>query len=367
LIQEYLAGGELFKHIIDRDHLSEKEAADIFSQMIRALIYCHKKNITHRDVKPENFLFKSKKEGSLLKIIDFGYARKFEKTNADETKKMLHRMRSKVGTENYIAPEIIQKNYSNSCDVWSAGVILYIMLSGCPPFEGDDEAETMKLIETLEYDFDDESFEEVSAEAKDLIKNILTYEDQRMTLDDILEHDWITKNSKSSEYSCMNVNLVDKLKNFTRATKLRKAVATLIATQISDNDILESMKAFQNIDKNNDGELSIEELERGMGTSTLQQRKTIMDHVDTDKNDRINYIEFIAATLNENSLKNVFTINTAFKFFDRDGNGKIEKEELKQILQGSSLDRLETNLIKDILLECDLNDDGYIDKDEFYR
>jgi calcium-dependent protein kinase len=118
LIQEYLAGGELFQYIIQKDHLSEKEAADIFSQMIRALIYCHKKNFTHRDLKPENFLFKSKEEGSSLKLIDFGYARKFQKQIAGNRGLKFLRMCSRVGTENYIAPEIIQKNYSSSCDVW---------------------------------------------------------------------------------------------------------------------------------------------------------------------------------------------------------------------------------------------------------
>jgi calcium-dependent protein kinase len=92
-----------------------------------------------------------------------------------------------------------------------------------------------------------------------------------------------------------------------------------------------------------------------------------MDHVDTDHNNAINYNEFIAATLNDKILKNSFSINKAFEFFDRDKNGQIDKEELQAILQNSGIDRLETNIIKEILLECDENGDGVIDRDEFYR
>lgn len=128
LIQEYLAGGELFEYIEEQDHLTENEAARIFKQIIRALIYCHENEITHRDLKPENFMFKDKSKDSALKLIDFGYARKFQKQAYDTCGRKLERMRSKVGSENYLAPEILKRNYSNSCDVWAAGVILYIML-----------------------------------------------------------------------------------------------------------------------------------------------------------------------------------------------------------------------------------------------
>lgn len=113
LIQEYLSGGELFDYIVDNDHLTEKEASNIFSQIIKALVYCHKKNLTHRDLKPENFMFKSCEKGSPLKLIDFGYAKKFQKDPTD-TAGMFVRMRSRVGTENYLAPEILQRNYSHS-------------------------------------------------------------------------------------------------------------------------------------------------------------------------------------------------------------------------------------------------------------
>ena len=192
LIQEKLNGGELFDYITDKDYLSENEAAKIFLQIIKSLIYCHERELIHRDLKPENFMFKSNKPDSSLKLIDFGYARIFQKKSDDEIGK-LQRMRSKVGTENFMAPEIILRNYSSSCDIWAAGVILYIMLCGFYPFEGEDEKETFKLIENIDYDFDDEIFDSISDEAKDLIQKMLTPEKDRITLKQVLEHPWITK------------------------------------------------------------------------------------------------------------------------------------------------------------------------------
>ena len=191
LVQEYLAGGELFDYITNQDHLTENEAANIFSQIIKSLIYCHRNKITHRDLKPENFMFKSRDKGAALKLIDFGLSRKFYKTEGTVESSQLLRMKSKVGTEHYMSPEIIKRNYSNSWDVWSAGVLLYIMLCGCPPFDGDSEEEVIELVEKIEYDFDDECFDNVSEEVKDLIRKILVPEKDRLSLQQVLQHDWI--------------------------------------------------------------------------------------------------------------------------------------------------------------------------------
>lgn len=261
LVQEYLGGGELFEYITNQDHLSENEAAWIFSQIIKSLIYWHRNKITHRDLKPENFMFKNKEKGSTLKLIDFGLSRKFYKSEMGFETSQLLRMKSKVGTEHYMAPEIIKRNYSNSCDVWSAGVLLYIMLCGWPPFDGDSEDEVMALVEKIEYDFDDECFENVSEEVKDLIRKILVPEKDRITLQQVLQHDWIKNYANlENEQKMINENLISKLKNFNRTTKLRKAVVTLIATQISDIDISEEIKMFEKFDDDRDGYINFKEL-----------------------------------------------------------------------------------------------------------
>lgn len=281
----------------------------------------------------------------------------------------LLRMKSKVGTEHYMSPEIIKRNYSNLWDVWSTGVLLYTMIWGWLPFDGDSEDEVMELVENIEYDFDDEWFENVSDEVKDLISKILVPEKDRLTLQEVLQHDWIKKyaNNQDNSEQTISVNLIDKLKKFNKTTKLRKAVVTLIATQISDRDIGEQIKLFQKFDRNMDGYISLSELKKGMGSSDNEEIIKIMESVDTDRNGEINYNEFITATMDKKQINNSFSIEKAFNFFDKDKNGQIEKEELQSILQGSELNHVETNIIKEILLEWDINGDGVVDRDEFYR
>ena len=243
------------------------------------------------------------------------------------------------------------------------------MLCGCPPFDGDSEEEVIELVERIEYDFEDECFENVSDEVKDLISKILVPEKDRITLQDVIEHDWIKKfaNNQENGEQCISMHLIKKLKEFNKTSKLRKAVVTLIATQITDKDISEEIKLFHRFDNDMDGYINLNELRKGIQGTTNEEILKIMESVDTDKNGEINYNEFISATMDNKLVKNSFSINRAFYFFDKDNNGQIEKEELQEILQGSELNHVETNIIKEILLECDENGDGVIDRNEFYR
>lgn len=129
-------GGELFDRIIAQEYFSEKQAALIFKQILMALNYCHSMNIVHRDLKPENFLFVTEEDENDLKIIDFGLSKML-------CKGKLQRMKTRAGTPYYISPEVLTGNYDFSCDMWSAGCILYILLCGYPPFYGDDNNEIL--------------------------------------------------------------------------------------------------------------------------------------------------------------------------------------------------------------------------------
>jgi calcium-dependent protein kinase len=166
LVTELCTGGELFDEITKRSNFNEQDAAAIIKQVLSAVAYCHSKNICHRDLKPENVLMDSKNNNQ-IKVIDFGASQKY-----DDNKKM-----SQIyGTAYYIAPEILKSEYNEKCDVWSIGVILYILLSGKPPFYGDDDKEILNSVKLGTYTLTGPDWKNISNEAKDLIKKTLTYE-----------------------------------------------------------------------------------------------------------------------------------------------------------------------------------------------
>lgn len=139
LIMEECTGGELFDRIIDNVNndkmYTEKEAADIFKQIMSAICYCHAQKICHRDLKPENILFTSNERNSSIKVIDFGLSKPY----MQNIKGKVNKMKTRVGTAYYVSPEVLKGEYNENCDIWSAGVILYLMLSGFPPFNGNTD------------------------------------------------------------------------------------------------------------------------------------------------------------------------------------------------------------------------------------
>ena len=164
LITEYCGGGELFDAIKKNGCFTEPVAANIMYQIFNAINYCHQtNNIIHRDLKPENILIVNKDESTgfyNVKIIDFGTAKIYEKN------KNLNKI---IGSSYYIAPEVLLKNYNEKCDIWSCGVILYILLCGKVPFNGKNDSEILQKIKGGKYDLNRHPFESVSDEAKDLI------------------------------------------------------------------------------------------------------------------------------------------------------------------------------------------------------
>jgi calcium-dependent protein kinase len=192
LVTEICAGGELFDRIVAEEFFTEPMAARTFRQILMALNYCHSENIVHRDLKPENFLFQSKDANSDLQIIDFGLS-KIMATGK------LQRMKTRAGTPYYISPEVLMGNYDVSCDMWSAGCMLYILLCGYPPFYGDDNKEILEMVQKGIFDFDGEEWDEVSSEAKDLIKKLICKPERRLTAQEALNHKWVKNLTKKKQ------------------------------------------------------------------------------------------------------------------------------------------------------------------------
>jgi len=309
-------------------------------------------------LKPENFLYLNNSDDSPLKVIDFGLSKIAQANNV---------MTTRAGTPYYIAPEVLQGKYDQSCDIWSAGVILYILLCGYPPFYGDSDRQILESVKKGKFAFDGEEWEGVSKEAKDLITKMITLPTKRLTAAQVLEHPWMktgTQNTKAK----LSMNL-GQLRNFINASKLQKAVLTCMASQLSEFEIMDLRKVFLALDKNGDGTITLDELKEGLSklpdikANEIQQ---IMNSIDTDKSGKIDYTEFLAATMETNLYLKEEKLFMAFKMFDKDGNGKISAQELKEVLGNAELySEKDEKAWDDLIKEADLNGDGEIDYNEF--
>eukprot|EP01099_Mayorella_cantabrigiensis_P001392 TRINITY_DN1603_c0_g1_i1.p1 TRINITY_DN1603_c0_g1~~TRINITY_DN1603_c0_g1_i1.p1 ORF type:complete len:417 (-),score=117.60 TRINITY_DN1603_c0_g1_i1:429-1592(-) len=183
LVTEFVEGKELFDRIVERGAYSERDAANIVVQILEAVEYLHSNGIAHRDLKPENLLSSVKGDKEIIKILDFGFSKKFGE----------EKLVTSVGTPGYVAPEVLtSESYDMSVDMWSIGVIIYILLCGFPPFFGETPPELFKKIIECKYDFDDQAWDEVSDQAKDLIRHLLVKDPkQRFTATQCLQHEWI--------------------------------------------------------------------------------------------------------------------------------------------------------------------------------
>jgi len=190
LVLELVTGGELFDQIVSRGTYSERDAANVIRQILEAVEYMHDNGIAHRDLKPENLLCGGS-HGDVIKVTDFGLSKDFGTAT----------LRTSFGTPDYVAPEVLKgQPYDNSVDVWSIGVITYILLCGFPPFYGSNDQQIFEKILKAEYDFPSPDWDGISQEAKDFIRAILVLDyNQRPTASDCLEAPWITSSAPANE------------------------------------------------------------------------------------------------------------------------------------------------------------------------
>jgi len=227
IVMELVTGGELFDRIIDAGHFSETEAAKCFKQIIQAVGYLHSIGIVHRDIKPENILYMSTDPDSPVKLVDFGLGKIIDIHGSQRA-----HMMTVCGTPSYLAPEVIQRTgYGKECDIWSCGVILYILLSGCPPF---DQGKAPRLlfqdIMNANYSFPPDYWKLVSQEAQDLVRKMMVVNIQsRMTPDQVLDHPWMRRYN-AGDLSKENIEGVQKrLRDWQATRRLKAAINTFVA------------------------------------------------------------------------------------------------------------------------------------------
>ncbi|KAJ6978514.1 hypothetical protein NC653_026818 [Populus alba x Populus x berolinensis] len=469
LVMELCAGGELFDRIIAKGHYSERDAAKICREIVNVVHACHFMGVMHRDLKPENFLLSSKAEGAKLKATDFGLSVYIEEDFSSELLQEVEKelklemslntiaasldytlslvvildklandieamvkfddeeipskvYRDIVGSAYYVAPEVLRRSYGKEIDIWSAGVILYILLSGVPPFWAENEKGIFDAILQGDIDFESDPWPSISNSAKDLVRRMLTQDPKkRITSAQVLEHPWIKeggadkpldsavlsrmkqframnklkklalKRSKSSELETLGTghtfSLIGDLlacfngigyityKLFTfqilfnnvSSRVILEAEKSVIAENLSEEEIKGLKTMFTNMDTDKSGTITYEELKTGLARlgSKLSEVevKQLMEAADVDGNGSIDYIEFISATMHRYKLERDEHLYKAFQYFDKDSSGFITRDELESAMKEYGMGDEAT--IKDIIAEVDADNDGRINYEEF--
>lgn len=301
---------------------------------------------------------------SVLKLIDFGLACPFSE----------NKFTTLVGSAFYMAPEVIAKKYSHECDIWSIGCIVYVMLCGYPPFQGDSDSETLTLVKSGKLIFPKEEWGVISSDGKDLIKQLLSKKiSDRASLNQALDHDWVKHLAPRSTGHSLADNLLKNMQSYQGHHHLKKAALHVIAANLGEKEIAVLRESFKALDDNGDGLLSTEELMNGIHTAELggltpEDVKRMMESVDCDASGFIDYTEFLAAALEKRLYDQESVLWEAFSVFDRDGDGKISKEELRAVLSDETLESANIANAKELdalLEEVDANGDGEIDFQEF--
>ena len=380
LVTEYCPEGELFYEIKNFAPFNEALTGWYMKQILSAVCYCHKLKIIHRDLKPENILISKKNKNgfNLVKVIDFGTAIIFNKNKNDK---------SLTGSVYYICPEVLSKNrnYTEKCDVWSCGIIMYILLTGLPPFNGDSDEEIVTKIKNGRFNMEKYPWPIISSQAKDLIKKLLEFDpNKRITAEEALNHPWFESKQVQSEDNAgllkiKNPNkLLNNLINFRSDNILGNTVfAYLIHNNIQLNQVHEAIKLFNKIDKNGDGQICREELYKGLesflklsGKELKEKVDIIFNNIDTDHNGYIEYEEFLRAAVDKEYFLSDNFLRFAFDYFDRDKNGEISYNEIKQLFYQNDKNKHNTEAQNQLLKnfeEMDINGDGVLSYEEFAK
>ena len=365
IIMEFLEGGELFDAITSIGSFSEESACQIMKQILSAIFYLHSSNIVHRDLKPENIMLlqKPQNDNYHIKLIDFGTAKEFK-----PGKKMC----KFIGTSYYIAPEVLKERYDEKCDVWSCGIILYILLCGYPPFNGNTNVEIFQAIQNQNPIFTGEEWEDITSEAKDLIKLMLKKNpNERWSAEQCLKHKWFkmledNENKKDkSNFKLIQMNAINHMTQFVSENRFKQAVLQFISTQFNlqkeEGDLRE---IFKSMDISGTGQISKKEfcdklIELYGENDGKNIASNIFNNLDMDGSGKISYNEFLSAMISSKKVVTEERLEKAFNIMDKDGSGKLSVDEIKNIFGGSE------EQWKKVINEVDLNKDGEVDFAEF--
>jgi len=352
LIMECMEGGELFDRVIELKTFKEKDAAETVHQMLLAVNYIHSHGIVHRDLKLENFLY-DRKGSDHIKLIDFGFSKMWDPNV---------KMQASCGTLAYVAPEVLEKSYTSKCDLWSLGVITFILLAGYMPFSGSDAQQT-RNITAGKFTMKPERWDKVSAEGREFTLGLMQKDPaKRLSAEGALAHRWV-KNRDHTKYE-IDHGVADSLRAFGKTTKFRRCCMSMMAWSLSNEERAEVRQAFIAMDENKKGTITLLELKKVLQDKfhvPNDEIQSIFQALDQNHDDEIHYSDFLAAMVGARINMHDDHLKSAFRKFDVDNSGYITKENLREVLG----DTYEGESVDTLLAEADLLKDGRISYQEF--
>ncbi|TYJ14293.1 hypothetical protein E1A91_A10G108400v1 [Gossypium mustelinum] len=364
IVMELCEGGELLDRILAKkdSRYSEKDAAFVVRQMLKVAAECHLHGLVHRDMKPENFLFKSTKEDSPLKATDFGLS---------DFIRPGKRFQDIVGSAYYVAPEVLKRKSGPESDVWNIGVITYILLCGKRPFWDKTEDGIFREVLKNKPDFRRKPWPTISDSAKDFVKKLLVKDPRaRLTAAQALSHPWVREGGDASEIP-IDISVLSNMRQFVKYSRLKQFALRALASTLNEEEIADLRDQFHAIDVDKNGVISLEEMRQALAKDLPWKLKEsrvieILQAIDINTDGLVDFTEFIAAALHVNQMEEhdsekwQMRSEAAFQKFDVDRDGFITPDELRMHtgLKGS---------IDPLLEEADIDRDGKISLEEFRR
>jgi serine/threonine protein kinase len=328
VVMELCKGGELLDRILSRGgKYSEEDAREVMVQILSVTAYCHLQGVVHRDLKPENFLYASKDEHSPLKAIDFGLS---DYVKPDE------RLNDIVGSAYYVAPEVLHRSYGTEADMWSIGVIAYILLCGSRPFWARTESGIFRAVLKADPSFDEAPWPNLSPDAVDFVKRLLNKDyRKRLTASQALSHPWL------ATYHVLKIPLdmiiYKTVKAYIYSSSLRKTALGALAKTLSMTELSYLREQFSLLGPNKSGTISLQNFKSAVlknCTDTIKDSR-VLDYatmVSSTQYRKLDFEEFCAAAISVHHFEGMDTwedhARRAYDNFDKDGNRPIMIEEL---------------------------------------
>lgn len=328
IVMELCEGGELLDMILSRGgKYSEDDAKAVMVQILNVVAFCHLQGVVHRDLKPENFLYTTKDESSELKAIDFGLS---DFVRPDE------RLNDIVGSAYYVAPEVLHRSYSTEADVWSIGVIAYILLCGSRPFWARTESGIFRAVLKADPGFDEGPWPSLSSEAKDFVKRLLNKDPRkRISAAQALSHPWI-RNYNDVKVP-LDILIFKLMKTYMRSSSLRKAALRALSKTLTADELYYLREQFALLEPSKNGSISLENINKALkkhATDAMKESRItdFLSSLSSLQYRRMDFEEFCAAALSVHQLEALDRweqhARCAYELFEKDGNRAIVIEEL---------------------------------------